>query len=102
MMSTPPVLSSATDVATSGMARKMTYLNAGLPRQCSSNASSRMYWSRFHSTSFQGPVPTAAVLPNASSPDLLDVLLRHDREEHEPLEQEREGLVGDEMDGVRR
>src|SRR5438105_14191556 len=27
-----------------------------------------MYWSRFHSTSFQGPVPTVAVLPNASSP----------------------------------
>ncbi len=46
----------------------MTYWNAGLPRQCWSKASSRMYWSRFHSTSFQGPVPTAAVLPNASSP----------------------------------
>src|ERR1051325_6162622 len=27
-----------------------------------------MYWSRLYSTSFQGPVPTVAVLPNASSP----------------------------------
>jgi len=27
-----------------------------------------MYWSRFHSTNFHGPVPTAAVVPNASSP----------------------------------
>src|SRR5881628_1599472 len=68
MISTPPVLSSATEVATSGIARNTTYLNAGLPRQCWSNASSRMCWSRFHSTSFQGPVPTVAVLPNASSP----------------------------------
>ena len=68
MMSTPPVFSSATEVATSGIARKTTYLKAGFPRQCWSNASRRMYWSRFHSTSFQGPVPAAAVLPNASSP----------------------------------
>ena len=60
MMSTPPVLSSATAVATSGIARKTTYLNAGLPRQCWSKASSRMCWSRFHSTSFQGPVPDGA------------------------------------------
>ena len=68
MMSTPPVLSSATWVATSGIDRKTRCLNAGFPRQCWSNASSRTCWSRFHSTSFQGPVPTVAVLPNASAP----------------------------------
>jgi len=27
-----------------------------------------MYWSRFHSTNFQGPVPTGALEPKASSP----------------------------------
>ena len=27
-----------------------------------------MYWSRFHSTNFQGPVPMGALAPNASSP----------------------------------
>src|SRR3989440_422648 len=27
-----------------------------------------MYWSRFHSTNFQGPVPTGALPPKASSP----------------------------------
>src|SRR6266850_5189727 len=66
--STPPVLISAICVATSGMARMTRCLNAGLPRQWPSKASRRMYWSRFHSTNFHGPVPTAAVVPNASSP----------------------------------
>src|SRR5439155_10303761 len=65
--STPPVLISAIWVATSGMARMTRCLNAGLPRQWPSKASRRMYWSRFHSTNFHGPVPTAAVVPNASS-----------------------------------
>src|SRR3989441_1267555 len=55
-------------VATSGMARTTRCLNAGLPRQWPSKASRRMYWSRFHSTNFHGPVATAAVVPNASSP----------------------------------
>ena len=65
MMSTPPVLISATMVATSGTARKIKVLKAGLPRQCWSKASSRMSWSRFHSTNFQGPVPTGEVAPKA-------------------------------------
>ena len=39
-----------------------------MPRQWPSKASSLMYWSRFHSTNFQGPVPTGAVAPKAWSP----------------------------------
>ncbi len=66
--STPPVFISAIWVATSGTARTTRCLKAGLPRQWPSKASSRMNWSRFHSTNFQGPVPTAAVVPKASSP----------------------------------
>ena len=68
MMSTPPVLTSATWVATSGTARKFRCLKAGFPRQCWSKASRRMSWSRFHSTNFQGPVPTGEVVPKAWSP----------------------------------
>src|SRR5690242_8874178 len=68
MMSTPPVFTSATWVAVSGMARKIRCLNAGFPRQCWSNASRRMSWSRFHSTNFHGPVPTGDVVPKAWSP----------------------------------
>src|SRR3989304_4192455 len=88
--STPPVFISATWVAISGMARMIRCLKGGLPRQCWSKASRRMSWSRFHSTNFQGPVPTGAgVLPG------------HDGEEAQPLQQEREGLVGDDVDRLR-
>ena len=65
MRSTPPVLISATWVAISGMSRKFRYLKAGFPRQCWSKASRRITWSRFHSTNFQGPVPTGEVVPKA-------------------------------------
>src|SRR5438094_2034130 len=34
--------------------------------------------------------------------DLLDVLLRHDREEHQALQQEGEGLVGSQLDRDRK
>src|SRR5262245_7646348 len=68
MMSTPPVLISAICVATSGTARNTRVLNGGLPRQCWSKASRRIIWSRFHSTNFHGPVPTAAVVPKVWSP----------------------------------
>src|SRR5229473_7508082 len=75
MMSTPPVLISATWVAVSGTARKIRFLNAGFPRQCWSNASRRMSWSRFHSTNFQGPVPTGDVVPKAWSPTVSTCFL---------------------------
>ena len=39
--------------------------------------------------------------PEGLVPHRLDVLLVHDREEHEPLEQQREGLVGDDVHGLR-
>ena len=68
MMSTPPVLISATWVATSGTARNTRFLKGGRPRQCWSNASRRIIWSRFHSTNFHGPVPTGEVVPKAWSP----------------------------------
>ena len=68
MMSTPPVLISAYCVAYSGMARKTSCLNGGLPRQYWSKASRRISWSRFHSTNFHGPVPTGAVVPKTWSP----------------------------------
>ena len=75
MISTPPVLTSATWVAVSGMARKIRFLNGGFPRQCWSNASRRMSWSRFHSTNFQGPVPTGEVVPKAWSPTVSTCFL---------------------------
>src|SRR2546425_6082093 len=63
----PPVFSSAMRVDTSGRLRTTRCRNGGLPRQCWSNASRRMYWSRFHSTNRQGPVPMGAAA-NAWSP----------------------------------
>ena len=102
MMSTPPVLSSATWVATSGMARKTTYLNGRLaaPVLVEGFEPDVLVALPLHELPGAGAHrrPCCRTPP---SPTFSTCFLGTMREEHEALEQERERLVGDQMDRVR-
>ncbi len=101
MMSTPPVLISATWVATSGTARKFRFLNAGLPAPVLVEGlqADDLVALPLHELPRSRPHRRGG--PEGLIAHRLDVLLGHDREEDQSLEQEREGLVGDDVDGLR-